>query len=277
MESVSFAKDRGFAALDFGFAEFSLNDKKQSSLSKAERGHLGQVRQKADQSDLEIACLRLNSPYLAGDEKSEKLFQHMVKKLALVAAELGCKRILFSLQCENREGWLESVESGLITLAEALGESGIRLLLSTATPSMLRGKSLRLWRPAYPQEWRELLAAVPNLSLSFSAADCLWQGIDYLKILPGLVQAIDHVEALDVEVNRLLLGDSGIFGPIWWNYRSPGKGQVDWRQLIEALKLYGYEGSLSITTDIDDLSLGDNERLMDNLETSVKTLAPLVK
>ncbi len=127
-----------------------------------------------------------------------------------------------------------------------------------------------------PQDWRDILSSCPDLSLSFSPADCVWLGIDYLKILSGLVSAIDHVEAHDIEINRTLLNDSGMYGPLWWRYRMPGKGQVDWSQLIELLKLYDFAGTVSI--HLDDEFIGEEaEDLADALTRSVKVLAPLVK
>src|SRR5207237_7017883 len=119
------------------------------------------------------------------------------------------------------------------------------------------------------------IANCPGLALSFSAADCVWQNIDYLKILPGLVAAIERVEANDVEINRALLTDSGLYGPLWWRYRRPGKGQVDWAQLIEALKLYEYQGVFSI--HLDDEFIGDNGDLEESLDESIKLLNPLLK
>ena len=127
-----------------------------------------------------------------------------------------------------------------------------------------------------PQDWRDLVAACPGLSLSFSPADCVWLGIDYLRILSGLAAVIDHVEAHDVEINRDLLVDSGMFGPLWWRYRVPGKGQVDWGQLIEALKLYDFQGSISIHLD-DEFVASDEEELENALDGGLKKLAPLVR
>ena len=48
-------------------------------------------------------------------------------------------------------------------------------------------------------------------------------------------------------------------------YRRPGKGQLDWRQLIEALKLYDYKGMLSIHLD-DEFIDGNNGNLEESLD-----------
>ena len=126
------------------------------------------------------------------------------------------------------------------------------------------------------RDWRNLVSLCPSLSLSFSPADCVWLGIDYLRVLSGVASAIDHVEALDIEINRDLLVDSGMYGPLWWRYRIPGKGQVDWGQLIEALKLYDFKGTISISID-DEFVDNDYYELENALDTSIKKLAPLVR
>ncbi len=127
-----------------------------------------------------------------------------------------------------------------------------------------------------PQDWRDLVCACPGIGLSFSPADCVWLGIDYLKILPGIASAVEHIEAHDIEINRAILTDSGLYGPLWWRYRLPGKGQVDWTQLIEALKLYDFSGLFSVHLD-DEFVPGDWQSLEDALESGVKYLAPRVR
>jgi sugar phosphate isomerase/epimerase len=84
------------------------------------------------------------------------------------------------------------------------------------------------------------------------------------------------VEANDVEINRSMLQDSGINGPLWWRYRQIGKGQVDWGQLIEALKLYDYQGTFSIHLD-DEFLDGDTMVLEHALDDGIRKIKPLLR
>jgi sugar phosphate isomerase/epimerase len=161
-------------------------------------------------------------------------------------------------------GWLSAAEQQLQLINEELAESGVSLLIRLATAPQFRGRSLKSWTAMEPQDWRDLLSVGEGVGLSFSPADCVWLGIDYLKVLPGIVSAIEHIEAHDIEISRDLLKDSGIYGPLWWRYRLPGKGQVDWTQLIEALKLY-------------EFVVNEFDMLEDALDSSIKLFAPLVK
>ena len=274
-EAVELAADRGLSACEYSFESFETG-KSAKKLSADETEHLKSVAELAKLKDIEISCLRLNMQLVASDKKNARAFAAMIDKLAAVADTLNCKRIIFYALAEADEDWLDNLESTLNPIVEKLSKSGIRLLMSTGTPANCRGRSLKFWRPVEPQEWRDLLARIPELSLSFSVADCVWQGIDYLRILPNLVKAIDHVEAQDVEVIRQIISDNGYFGPLFWRYKTVSKGQVDWGQFVEALKLYDYNGSLSIQFN-DEFASENEQGLWDAFESSTKLLAPLVK
>ena len=291
-EAVELAADRGMTACEYSFDAFndapggevlegSASGESSAAfaidkLSDVEEEHLRSVAALCQERNVEISCLRLNQQVKVSDEKSVANFNATINNLALIAKALDCKRIVFYLYPESSESWLDSVERVLVPIVEKLSQAGIRLVLSTGTAAAYRGSSLRNWRPLEPQEWRNLIAHVPDLFLSFSVADCAWQGIDYLRILPNLVSAIDHVEAQDVEVMRNIISDSGYFGPLFWRYKTVGKGQVDWSQFVEALKLYDFNGSLSIQFN-DEFASENEQGLWDALETSMKVLAPLVK
>lgn len=275
-EAVEMAAARGLPSVEYTFEPFSVADKASRKISDPEKEYLADVATKCKQLNIAIACIKLNYALQADDKTSVKNFRGMVEKLALVAKAIGCDKLLFYVEPGPAENWKQQLEDALSPAIAGLHKAGIKLMLSLSTPPHLRGRSLRFWRSTEPGEWRDLLAVMPELSLSFSAADCAWQGIDYLRILSGLVPAIEHVEARDIEVNRVLLADTGLFGPLWWRYKLVGRGQIDWRQLIEALKLYDYQGTLSIQLD-DEFTTDDFEELSEALDASVKLLAPLVK
>ena len=274
-EAIEFAASKQIPAVEFTFDSFTTSAKS-LKLSEQEAAYLADVDRLCRDNSIEVACIRLNGLLDVGDKKAVKQFHQMMQKMSLVTKAVGCKRISFSINPTADANLISSAADAINPMLKQLEKVDVKLLLSLSTPATNRGRTLRQWRPMEPQEWRDLIAACPGLALSFSAADCVWQNIDYLRILPGLVAAIEHVEANDVEINRPVLVDSGLFGPLWWRYRRPGKGQLDWGQLIEALKLYDYQGKLSI--QLDDEFLGDAaDDLEDSLDESIKFLAPLVK
>lgn len=273
--AIELAAARGLSAVEYSFAPFATGAKAKG-LDANEKKSLKAVSALRVEKDIEFACLNLDYCVVPADRKSVKQLIAMLTKLAQVSELLGCQRIAFNMMPGVDSDWLSPVEECLTEASTMLEQHGVRPLLRLSTPLDFRGVSLKKWRSMEPQDWRDIVSACPGLSLSFSPADCVWLGIDYLRVLSGVAAAIDHVEAIDIEINRELLVDSGMYGPLWWRYRIPGKGQVDWGQFIEALKLYDYKGTLSISLD-DEFVNGDQISLDDALEASLRKLAPLVR
>ena len=288
--AIQLAVSKGIASIEYSFAPFSVRssknkesvpESKSNGFSSKEMDFLKKVRDLAQENSVSFACLNIDQSVsfndkTAGKEKSDKNFSKMLTKVLNVAKTIECKKIGISLQPGSSKEWISQAENQLNTWQKELESEGIKLILRLATTKENRNKSLKHWLAMEPQDWRDLLAACPGLSLSFSPADCIWLGIDYLKLLSGIVSGIDHIEAHDIEISRTMLSDSGMYGPLWWRYRIPGKGSVDWTQLIEALKLYGYEGDFSIHLD-DEYVEDDFQSLEEALDSSIKLLNPLVK
>ena len=276
LEAVNLAVEKELPGCEFSFDEFDVSHKNSGGLDTAEKDYLKSVADLSRSAQIEIACLKLNTVLKVSEGGSSQEFKAQLDKLSDVAALLNCRRLLFYMQAEADSDFLSRAESLLNPLVAAAAERGQTLVLSLSTARINQGRSLRSWRPLETQEWRDLLAGVPGLGLSFSAADCAWQGIDYLQVLSGIALAIEHVEAQDIQVNRRIIAENGLFGPLWWRYMTVGKGQIDWAQLIEALKLYNVSANLSIHFD-DDFASENEQGLFEALDTSISVLAPLVK
>jgi len=100
----------------------------------------------------------------------------------------------------------------------------------------------------------------------------IWQKL----ILSSMTPVIDHIEANDVEIQLSLQKDSGMFGPLWWRYRQIGKGQVDWGQFIDALKLYGFKGTFSIHLD-DEFIPANDISFSDALDECIQKLNTYIR
>ncbi len=276
--AVELAAERSVPLLEYCFQPFATSGKGAKSQDDKERKYFASVAAKAEKAGVEFAILNLDYALDPLDKKSIKQFAPMMQKLSAVAAALKCPRLGFSVRPGADESWISAFAEQYALLREsALKENEFQPLdyvLRLSTPAEYRGVSLRKWRQLEPHEWRELLSQCEGLSFVYSPADCLWLGIDYLQNMGSFVQAIAHVVAHDVEINRTILTDSGMFGPLWWRYRVAGKGQVDWRQVIELLKLYEYKGALSIQMDDEFI---EDDVVVDTLDESVKYFAPHLK
>jgi sugar phosphate isomerase/epimerase len=80
----------------------------------------------------------------------------------------------------------------------------------------------------------------------------LWQGIDPVKFIDHFPDRIVHVHVKDVAVR--LDGTCGILSSMLpfgdhrrgWDFRSPGRGDVKFEEIIRALNRIGYAGPLSV-------------------------------
>ena len=275
--AIELAASKKLPAIEYRFDSFKVPAKGGAEVKGKERSYLEKMSKLAFDNNVEIACLSLDYVHTPGDKNSLKMFVGMLSKLLEVATILKCQRIAFHLAPGEDEKWKEKFEKEYEQIAALFDQQEIKPLLRIATPVENRGISLKRWRGMEPQDWRDLISGCPGLSLSFSPGDCLWLGIDYLQILAGVTSAIEHIEAHDIEINRDLIKDSGIFGPLWWRYRQIGKGQVDWSQFIEALKLYDYQGAFSIHLDDEFIYQDDEIALANALDDGIQKLGFLIR
>lgn len=91
-----------------------------------------------------------------------------------------------------------------------------------------------------------------EFGFNFDPSHLLWQGVDPVEFLRAFPDRIYHVHIKDAIVT--LNGRSGIlsshlnFGDPrrGWDFRSPGRGGVNFEEIIRALNQIGYTGPLSV-------------------------------
>jgi sugar phosphate isomerase/epimerase len=102
---------------------------------------------------------------------------------------------------------------------------------------------------------RRALEALSNreeFGFNFDPSHLLWQGVDPVEFIREFPDRIYHVHVKDAIVT--LNGRSGIlsshlnFGDPrrGWDFRSPGRGGVNFEEIIRALNQIGYAGPLSV-------------------------------
>src|SRR3954453_4282190 len=98
----------------------------------------------------------------------------------------------------------------------------------------------------------EALDHRPEFGFNFDPSHLHWQGIDSVEFLRAFPDRIYHVHAKDAIVT--LNGRTGIlashlnFGDPrrGWDFRSPGRGTVNFEEIIRELNRIGYQGPLSV-------------------------------
>lgn len=99
-------------------------------------------------------------------------------------------------------------------------------------------------------------ATGPNLGVNFDPSHFYWQGMDPATTIRALGDAIFHVHAKDVAIDRHNVALNGVLDTKSyrelrdrsWLFRTVGWGhdELAWKQIVSALRLAGYDYVLSI-------------------------------
>ncbi|HEX7009187.1 MAG TPA: sugar phosphate isomerase/epimerase [Phycisphaeraceae bacterium] len=106
---------------------------------------------------------------------------------------------------------------------------------------------------ASAQRALEAVGRHKRFGFNYDPSHLAYQGVDYVKFIHAFRDRIFHVHVKDVWWGR---GDGtvGVFGGHttfadprrYWDFRSPGRGGVDFESIIVALNDIGYDGPLSV-------------------------------
>jgi sugar phosphate isomerase/epimerase len=99
----------------------------------------------------------------------------------------------------------------------------------------------------------------PAFGFNFDPSHLLWQGVDPAKFIDHFGDRIFHCHMKDVTVR--LDGERGILGSHLsfgdhrrgWDFRSVGRGDVDFDAIIRSLNRFGYAGPLSVEWEDPDM------------------------
>ncbi len=99
-------------------------------------------------------------------------------------------------------------------------------------------------------------AVGPEIGANFDPSHLLWQGMDPIRVIRELKDAIFHVHAKDTKVDKYNTALNGVLDTRSfsdeanrsWLFRSVGygNGELFWRDLVSELRLAGYDYVLSI-------------------------------
>lgn len=123
-------------------------------------------------------------------------------------------------------------------------------------------------------------AVGPELGANLDPSHLIWQGMDPVKVISELGDAIFHFHAKDTRVDKYNTAINGVldtkpYGDLRhrsWLFRTVGfgNGEAYWRDIISALKLAGYDYAVSI--EHEDALMSKTE----GLEKAASFLKPLL-
>ena len=123
-------------------------------------------------------------------------------------------------------------------------------------------------------------AVGPELGANFDPSHLAWQGMDPVKVINEIGDAIFHVHAKDARIDKYNTAVNGVldtqsYGDIKnrsWLFRTVGYGNDEsfWRDIVSALKTNGYDYAISI--EHEDALMSKTE----GLEKAAGFLKPLL-
>lgn len=103
-----------------------------------------------------------------------------------------------------------------------------------------------------PEMWEKILDAVPSEHLGLSCDPSHWL---WMMMMPAEDVIRDYAgkwyyaDVKDCEVSSRMLYRQGVIGNWWWQYRVPGRGQLNWGTVIGALLESGYDYVLCVENE----------------------------
>jgi sugar phosphate isomerase/epimerase len=129
-------------------------------------------------------------------------------------------------------------------------------------------------------------AVGPNLGVNFDPSHLFWQGVDVPTAIRVLGDGIFHVHAKDVALDPQNVAVNGVIdaksyrrmGERSWLFRSVGwgHGELEWKRIVTALRLAGYDYVMSIEHEDALASVDEGLRAAVDLLTRVILTEPPV-
>jgi sugar phosphate isomerase/epimerase len=129
-------------------------------------------------------------------------------------------------------------------------------------------------------------AGGPNVGVNFDPSHFFWQGMDPVVTIGALGDAIFHVHAKDVALNRARIALNGVLdtksyrqvAERSWTFRTVGWGhdELIWKQIVSALRIAGYDYVMSIEHEDPLASIDEGLRsAVDTLRRVLLTEPPV--
>ena len=286
---AAWAETRGYQALEVAvWPSTGSRDFEASHINVADFGReqADEVTALFDRHGLTLSSLAYYENNLHPDLSRRAEIAAHVKRAVDAAALLGVETVGTFIGRHPGLSVKENIalaDKELPPLVEYAGERGVKIIIENC---VMEG-----WHPdgypgniAYSPELWEWMFSL-GLYLNYDPSHLLWLGIDPVTALRPYLDRIPHAQAKDAQLDPRARDRYGFFGKTlerehpwdegWWRYRVPGRGDVDWRGVVDALYEGGFTGVLSVEHE-DPVWSGTEEKVKQGLDIAYQTLRPLI-
>ncbi|MCK9898619.1 sugar phosphate isomerase/epimerase [Frankia sp. Cpl3] len=246
------------------------------------------VRKLSAEYRLTLSAVSFYGNNLHGDEERRRENHDHLRRCVDAAAMLGIACVGTFIGRDPSRTVAANItlaEEWMPLLVDYAAQRGVRLVVENCP--------MEGWHPdgypgnlAYsPELWDWMFDL--GLFLNYDPSHLLWLGIDPVDALRSALERgkVLHVQAKDIEVDERQRTRYGVFGRTvgrrapedvgWWRYRVPGRGQLDWNRIIDALYDGGFTGTVAVEHE-DPVWSGSEENTKKGLEIAARTLRPLI-
>ena len=229
-----------------------------------DEGRVLQIKQACERYNIEIAALGYYpnpmSPVIGVADKS---ISH-IKKIILAAEKLGVPTVSTFVGKDKNK----SVEDNLLeftrvwpSIIDFATTHKIKIAIENCPMFFSKdewpgGNNLA----TAPYIWRQMFSIIdsPYFGLAYDPSHCILQRMDTIKPIYEFKNKIFHVHLKDLCVYQDKLDEYGSFAyPLdYTSNKIPGKGQVDWKAVIDAL--YDINYTAPIVIEVEDKDYEDS-------------------
>jgi sugar phosphate isomerase/epimerase len=263
----------GLEAVELGTGNYPGNSHCNPDELLEDESKLRNFKRALESRNLEISALSCHGNPLHPDKQVARQYHETWRKTILLAEKLGIERVNAFSGCpgdsENAKSpnwvtcawppdyldllnwqWSEKLIPYWKKEARYASEHGIEKIAFEMHPGFM------VYNPETLLKLRE--AVGPSIGANYDPSHLVWQGIDpveSIKLL-GKHHAIFHVHAKDVYLDPSNIRINGVLdakpyhlvADRSWTFRSVGYGlsELDWKNMVSALRVIGYDYVLSI-------------------------------
>jgi sugar phosphate isomerase/epimerase len=209
-------------------------------------------RKVLENKKIKISSLAYYDNNLSPDQNKRKKIHEHLKKV-INAAQMMKTELVGTFIGRNPSKTIEEnikeavpIFSDLVTYAR---DRGVKLMIENCP--MIGWQMEGLVGNVFfaPSIWEDFFNSIPDdyFGMNFDPSHLLWQRIDYCKAAVDFSDKIFHFHAKDTKILKKELSRNGIYGSNWWVPVAPtGKGDIDWKKMMDTLKKINYDGVISI-------------------------------
>jgi len=256
-ELVPWAAQQGFQALEISCRPLPPGSDFEGAvidLNSFDKGKAAALKELCEAHGIEISCLTYTPNTLAADPEERAANLAGVRKAIDAAALLGVSNVSSFIGRDPTKNLADNIEEAVRvfpSVVEYAGERGVRLAIENCPMPDWQVEGLAGNIAYSPVVWDELFGRIEgeNFGLNLDPSHLYWLGIDYLQVVRDYADRIFHVHAKDTEIMPEKLARVGNIVSshgVWWRYRIPGLGEINWSKFISLLIEHGYDYVLSI-------------------------------